>query len=492
MKITSTQIETSHLPANEEALLRCRRALELKDKDDYDGIREVMRPMWGRVGDRPEIGGLHVLVSAEVLLCVGMLTGWLGSKEAIGHAQEVAKNLISESITSFQAVGDKKQVAAARIELAICYWREGGLDEARIMFNEALQDLTTEGNTRARALLRLSILEWSASRYSEAHRILHENVLLFRKITNFTLKGNYHNQLAMVLRELAIQENRNDYLQRAIVEFQEADEQGKLAHNLVFRANVKNNVGNVLRQVSRFREAHRYLEEARRLMVRLKDKVGVAQTDDTRAQVFIAEKKFAKAEAFARAAVSSLEGSGRQCLLAEALVTHGTALARMGQPERAQLVFERAMDVAHQAGALNKAGLAGLTLIEALDQASTDALCIAFDRASESLADSQSEDLLRRVNTAARKLFVRLHGELEPEDAMDALRNSPPDLHSQVLNYERTLIRHALARANGRVTRAASLLGVSYQGLAYIISSRHQDLLKERTPVRSRGRTEGP
>jgi tetratricopeptide (TPR) repeat protein len=492
MRITTSQIEASHLPANEEALVRCRRALELKDKDDYQGIREVMRPVWGCVGDRPEIGGLHVLVSAEVLLCVGILTGWLGNKEGIGQAQEVAKNLITESITSYQAAGDKKQVAAARIELAICYWREGGLDEARIMFNESLQDLTTEGNTRARALLRLAILEWSASRYSEAHRILHENVSLFRKITNFALKANYHNQLAMVLRELAIQENRNDYLQRAIREYQEADEQGKLAHNLVFRANVKNNVGNVLRQVSRYKEAHKYLEEARRLMVRLKDKVGMAQTDDTRAQVFIAEKNFAKAEVTAGVAVSSLEKSGRQCLLADALITHGIALARMGQPERAQSVFERAIDVAHQVGALNKAGLAALTLIEELDRASTEVLCLAFDRASEWLADSQSDDLLRRINKAARKLFVRLHGELEPEDAMEALRYSPPDLHSQVLNYERTLIRHALARANGRVTRAASLLGVSHQGLGYIIGSRHHDLLKERTPIRPRGRREGP
>jgi len=492
MKITSFQIEASHLSANEEALVRCQSAMELKDRNDYQGIREVMRPLWSCVGDRPEIDGLHVSVSAEVLLCVGILTGWLGSKEGTGHAQEVAKNLLSESIASYQSVGDKKKVAIARVELAICYWREGALNEARIMFNEALQNLTTEGNTRARALLRLAILEWSAARYNEAFRILDENNSLFKKITNFALKGNYHNQLAMVLRELAIQESRNGYLQRAIREYQEADAQFKLAHNLVFRANVKNNVGNVLRQVSRYKEAHKYLEEARRLMVRLKDKVGMAQTDDTRAQVFIAEKKFTKAEAFARGAVTSLEKSGRQCLLADALITHGIALARMGQLERAQSVLERAMDVAHQVGALNKAGLAALTLIEELDQASTEVLCMAFDRGSEWLADSQSDDLLRRISKAAKKLFVRLHGEFESEDALEPLRNTPPDLHSQVLNYERTLIRHALARANGRVTRAANLLGVSYQGLAYIIGSRHEDLLKERTPVRSRGRRATP
>ena len=33
---------------------------------------------------------------------------------------------------------------------------------------------------------------------------------------------------------------------------------------------------------------------------------------------------------------------------------------------------------------------------------------------------------------------------------------------------------------NSSVTRAAALLGLSHQGLAYLIQSRHPDLLKER------------
>ena len=333
---------------------------------------------------------------------------------------------------------------------------------------------------------RLAILEWSASRYSEALRILDENAPLFKKITNPSLKGNYHNQLAMVLVDLDKSEKRADYIQRAIREFQQADAYFKLARNLVFRANVKNNVGNILRQMSRFKEAHKYLEEARRLMTILKDKVGIAQIDDTRAQVFIAQKKYADAERVARSAVLGLEKSGRQCLLADALVTHGIATARMGETERAQHIFEHAVEVADQVGALNKAGLAALTLIEELDQASNETLCLAFDRASEWLISTQNEDLLRRVNKAARKLFAKLHGELDPEEATRALMNTPLDLQSQVLNYERKLIRHALVRANGKVTRAATLLGTSYQGLGYIIGSRHKDLLKERSPVRPR------
>ncbi len=404
--------------------------------------------------------------------------------------------------------GDAKKVAEARAELAFCYWREGAFDEARIMFGEALQKLTTEGNTRARALLGLAVVEWSDSRFGEASKILTENASLFKKITNNTIKGSYHNQLALLLRKLATSRNRDKYYQRAISEYEEADHYFKLARNIVFRADVKNNLGVLLCKLSKFKDAHKYVVEARRLAVGVRDKVLTAQFDDTRAQVFIAEKKFKEAEVVAKSAVRVLEKSGQQCLLADALITQGIALARLQRTEQAQFIFQKAIGVAHQVGALNKAGIASLTLLEELEQLSLETLYAAYERASEWLAKSQSQDLLLRLNTAARKVFFRLRSELKAvsataeaatgEDATaegattekdtDALLNKPCDLPSEVLKFESTLIRQALAKANGSLTRAASLLSLSYQALAYILESRHKDLLKERTPIRRRSR----
>jgi tetratricopeptide (TPR) repeat protein len=458
----------------------------LKDKGDYEGAREAMGSLWSRVGERPEIGSLYPAVAAEVLLCVGVLTRWVGSKNQVEHAQETAKNLITESITFYESTGDVKKVAAARVELACCYWREGELDEARVTLNAALQKLTTEGNTRARALLRLAIVEWSDSRFQEALRILIENSYLFNKITNHSIKGAYHSQLAMVLRKVAPSEQSVDDLKQVFAEYEKADHQFKLAQNAIFRADVKNNIGFLLYKVSRFKQAQEYLEQARRLRSGVKDKVGIAQIDDTRAQVLIAQGKFKEAEAVARSAVRVLAKSGHQCLLTDALITHGIALARLKQTERAQFTFQKAIEVAHQVGALNKAGLAALTLIEELDDLSPGTLFAAYDRASDWLAKSQSQDLLIRLNAAARKVFLALSGEVNAEDATEELLNQSCDLHTEVLRFEGSLIQKALAQANGSVTRAASLLEMSYQGLAYVIESRHKDLLKQRSPVRRR------
>lgn len=88
MKITSPKLNTAHLSANDEALLRCQTALELRDKGDFDGAQEVMRPLWQRIGTRPDVAGLHPSVAAEVLLCAGILTGWLGSRSEIKEADK--------------------------------------------------------------------------------------------------------------------------------------------------------------------------------------------------------------------------------------------------------------------------------------------------------------------------------------------------------------------------------------------------------------------
>jgi tetratricopeptide (TPR) repeat protein len=488
LKIASPKLHTAHLSANDEAVRRCEAALEQYDKGDYKGAQEIMRRLWRGLGERPETKGLHPSVVAEVFLCVGILTGWIGSQNQIKGAQETAKNLITESINYFESEGDLKKVAAARVELAFCYWRDGELNEARIMLREALQKLTTEGITRARALLKLVTIENSAARHTDALKLLTENASLFKKISNQTVRGDYHNEHAITLEEIAASEKRADYFQLALKEYIAADHHFKLAKNSPFRASVKNNIAVLLSNLFRFKEAHKYLHEARRLTASLGDKAKTAQIDWTRAEVLIAEGKLREAETVARKAASVLEKGGHQCLLADALITQGIALARSGSNERAEFVFQKAIEAAYQVNALSKAGLAALTLIEEVSELSPATLQAAYERAREWLVDSQSQGVLSRLNKAAGKFVSSVRSELSAEDATEILLTRNFLLQEKVLKYERSIIRQALAQSNGSVSHAASLLGLSHQGLAYVIESRHPELLKERTPIRRRPR----
>ena len=486
MKIASPKLQGSNLTANEEALARCEAALERRDVGDYEGAQVVIMPLWRGVGTRPETEGLHPSVAAEVLYCAGVLTGWIGSQIQIKEAQESAKDLITESIIYFDSAGDQQKVAEARTEIAYCYWRSGELNEARITLLEALKKLPTGGITWARALLKLTTVEFSSSRYHEALRILTDNESLFQKLENETFRGIYHGQMAIALRNIAKSEKRIEYTQRAIIEFQKADQHYKIARNPVFRADVKNNTGLLLANVSRFKDAHRCLDYAKRLTVSFRDKARTAQIDESRAQVFLAQGKLDQAEVVAGRAALSLEKSGHQCLAVDALITQGIALARLGKQERAQFILQRAYETAIQVDAFPKAGLAALTLIEEIYQLSATRLHAAYDRAHEWLSKSEEQEILLRLNEAAGKLASSVRGELSAEQATKLILSTPGDLQQSRLDTEREMIRQALARANGSVTHAARSLKLSYQGLTYILQSRHRDLLKERTPIRRR------
>src|SRR6185295_3634420 len=179
-------------------------------------------------------------VAAQVLLCVGILTGWIGSKNQVSDAQETAKNLLTQSIAYFEAARDVIKIAVAQSEIAYCYWREGALNEARSRLHDALDKLTFEGADRARVLLRLSTVQWTSGRFREALELLEMNESLFRKVTKPRIKGYYFSELGINHRNLATIENKREYFHRAIQEYKEAEKQFKLAHKQIFRADIIN------------------------------------------------------------------------------------------------------------------------------------------------------------------------------------------------------------------------------------------------------------
>ncbi len=114
-----------------------------------------------------------------------------------------------------------------------------------------------------------------------------------------------------------------------MIEYAAASYHFEEAEHRCYRANVENNLGFLYFKINRCKKAHEHLDKARRILTSLKDKVTIAQVDETRARVFLKQKRNAEAEKVARLAVRTLEESDRQLLLAEALITHGRALARL-------------------------------------------------------------------------------------------------------------------------------------------------------------------
>jgi two-component system chemotaxis response regulator CheY len=471
---------------DERVRRRCELAKQLEMLGNYEAAREAMGEFWQGIGIRPVLDRLESRTAAEVLLRVGALTGWLGSSEQCEGAQEEAKSLIFESIRIFEALPDAEKVAEAQTELAGGYWREGAFDEARIVLQEALSRLgNTDSEVRAVALLRSAIVEGTAKRFNDALRIYIEAIPIFKKIHNDALKGNFHHNFASVLNHLSETEYREEYVDRALIEFTAASYHLEQAGHTRYQACVENNLGSLFGNIGKFVEAHEHLDRAQALLTSLKDKVHLAQVDETRAKVLLKQHREVEAEKLASSAVRVLEKGGQQALYAEALTTHGIALARLGRMKSAHDALVLAVEVAQEAGDLESAGQAAMTIIEECrSHLSGSELGKIYVRADELLGETQNMATLKRLCDCARRVLFSTHAVASPRDWTGF------SFKDAVRRYESHLIERALKDAGGMVSRAAQLLGFRHhQSLVSILKNRHKHLLHVRTPIVPRKRS---
>lgn len=486
MKELLHKIADPTITQDERVRQRCQLAKQLEELGNYEGAREALGEIWQRIGERPVLDGLDHRTVAEVLLRVGTLTGWIGSVKQIEGAQENAKNLIKESTKIFEELQNEEKLAETRTNLAFCYWREGALDKARVILQEALIGLgNMESEIRALILLRSAIVEISAKRFNDALRIHKDAALLFEKVHNAVLKGKFHNSFANVLNYLSATENRKDYVDRALIEYAAASYYFEQAGHAHHQACVENNLGFLFGTIGKFAKAHEHLDRAQALLTSLKDSVHLAQVDNTRAQVLLEQRREAEAEKLARMAVRVLERGGEQSLYAEALTTHGIALARLGKPANAHEVLEKAFTVAREAGDLESAGQAALTMIEEVGSHLLESeVGEIYVRAAELLGKSQNMATLKRLCECARRVLFLTHAAAAPPDWKGF------SFREAVRRYESHLIERALKDADGMVSRAAQLLGFKHHhSLISLLKNRHKHLLHVRTPIVPRKRS---
>lgn len=477
------KIVDPNLSQDARARLRCELAKQYEESGNYDAAREAMRELWPEIGEPPNVEGLNQQTSAKVWLRAGVITGWLSATNQIRLSQESAKNLITQSVVIFESQGNLKGVAEAQTELAVCYGREGALDNARLILSEALSVLDDrDGDLLALTLLRSAIVEGYANRLSDALIILTKTAPLLEASTNNTLKGRFHNEFATVLKNLGAAENRADYIDRSLIEFAAASYHFEQAGHDRYQACVENNLAMLFFKANRLVEAHEHLDRAQALFTTLRDVVHLAQVSETRARILLAEGDFMQAERFARMSVQLIENRDERSWLVEALTTHGTALARLHHEDQARATFERAIDVAEHAGDLERAGLAALTLVEEISRhLSDDELFSRLSYADALLENTQNAALLRRQKNCFRSFVPHI---LWPD--------WPTSLRKSVHRHEARQILRALEESGGVITKAAHLLELTHQGLQRILNTRQKDLNSKLAAIKAHDRGASP
>lgn len=133
----------------------------------------------------------------------------------------------------------------------------------------------------------------------------------------------WHGQKAIILLKLAYTEGRPDYADRAIIEFTAAIYHCDQAKHERYYATSLNNLAILLYKLGRYHEAHENLDRSQAVLTRLRDAGVLAQVDETRMRVLVAERKYADANRIIAGVIQTFEKGGEHALLSDALTLQG-------------------------------------------------------------------------------------------------------------------------------------------------------------------------
>ena len=138
------------------------------DAGNYNAACRLLNPWWS-FGDWPNFEGLDQRRCADLLFTCGELAGCVASTSQTPQGQRHGEELLNGSIALFEQLGFRRRAAESRIELALCYYRQGLFDLGRQTLVRVLQEVPAEDSElKSLALIRLAILERHAGRLQDA------------------------------------------------------------------------------------------------------------------------------------------------------------------------------------------------------------------------------------------------------------------------------------------------------------------------------------
>jgi len=396
--IISDSSSLSSLSESERVEASCTIARERLEIGDYAAGADALDSWW-TLGRWPRHGDLTDNAAAELLLTAGTLSGWVATTKQVNGGQKPAEAMLSGAITLFERMGKKSRASEARIELACCYFWQGLFDLAKVTLRSSLEGITDrETELRCVALIRLALVEHHGGRFHEALELLNDALPLVES-QRLWIKGRFHLELATTLKDLGVAEGHTKHSSRSRKHYEAALVAFEELGNSRYIAIAENNLGYLLLTLRRFDDAQAHLFRARRLFEEFGDQVRRAQVDETIAQLHIGCRQYELAENAIKLGVDTLEGSGEDVLLAEALTTKGLILCRLGHRQEAKPIIERARRVAERCGDREGAGRALLILIEEMcEQLADDERREIGAQANQLLANSQQTATRERLH----------------------------------------------------------------------------------------------
>lgn len=404
LKPVPDQVALLQPTRNEQVQVSCSIAREQIDSGNYDAAYIVLQAWW-RYGERPKLDGLDERSSADLLFTTGELAGCLASAKQLPRGQKDGEALLNGSIAIFEQLNSSTRAAEARIELALCYYRQGLFDLGRSTLRIVLDTLSPDDNElRSLALIRLASLERHAGRLQEALAYLMGATAVV-ELAGPWATGRRHLELASTFKDLAISEENEIYFDKAEDSYLKAlnEFEGVGNHRLV--AIVENNLGFLFIPMGRFLDAELHLLRARQAFNHFNDQIRCAQVDDSLARLYLAQRKYDEARVTIERAVATMERGDEDALLAESLRTMGMIYSALNRNNEAQKVLDGAYRLAFRRGDTDGSVRALLILVEEMAEILEPEERGRIQRTlTEALSTSQQSSVKARIRKCLERI----------------------------------------------------------------------------------------
>ena len=308
---SSVSVDVSSLSGKTFGLERCGRyeeALELFGEDYSDG------------NFVPRTQGLSLRDAGELLLRFGALLGFYNFKYQVPDGQLRPKNILTRALKRFERLGEVQKMAECQIYIALCYWRDGEQQDARVWIDTSLaHDLPMSSDTRLyahviRSLILVSLKEHETNIVN--CKAVEED---FCKYAAPVLRAGIYANLGISLKNVGQLSEATRYLTLARIFHAKA-------RHKVYLATIYNNLAQLYKEQERFPEAHDSVDAAIKIYRQLKDHNREGSSLDTKAQIYLYARDLKNALAAVDRSIAILKKSGDSDFLAESLLTRAKVL----------------------------------------------------------------------------------------------------------------------------------------------------------------------
>jgi tetratricopeptide (TPR) repeat protein len=252
---------------------------------------------------------------AELLLRYGALVGFCGHISQVANAQEQSKDLLTRALAEFIDLKDEEKTAECENYIALAYWRIGELNESIVWLDSSLRrNCPSKSGTRLHSYLVRALINLEKKEFEKNVDLLEGMEDIYLEHGDAFLLGNYYTNLGISLKDLGQRTAALRCLKLS------RHYNGKAGHK-IYQGISENNLAQLYWLTRDFEKAHRAIDNATRIFRSIKDKTREGFSFDTKANVFIAEKKYTNALRSIEKAIDILRRGENAAYLVEAILT---------------------------------------------------------------------------------------------------------------------------------------------------------------------------